>query len=331
MIEFIDDLGNFSAEWQWLMESSAYASFFQSRQCLDFYVSLSCFDGFAYGVADNGELLAVIVGYVTVDKNPLVQYFTRRAIIQAGPLLSERITPEALELLLKGTIECLKSRAIYVEIRNYFDFSAYKTIMAKAGFVYVPHLNFRNDTSSQEIVDARLSKNIKRGVKSSLGMGATVVENPDYRQLKEFYSILKQLYKNKIHTPLFPWEFFSNLFDNSFSKWFLVELKGKIIGGMVCVVSCDRLYEWFVCGEDNVYKGVHPSKLATYSALCYCARKGYKFFDMMGAGKPGDDYGVRDFKSRFGGTLVEEGRFVHIAHPLLYKIGKWGVKLLKKI
>lgn len=331
MMEFIDDLENFSAEWQGLMESSAYASFFQSRQCLDFYVSLSCFDGFAYGVADNGELLAVIVGYVTVDKNPLVQYFTRRAIIQAGPLLSERITPEALELLLKGTIECLKSRAIYVEIRNYFDFSAYKTIMAKAGFVYVSHLNFRNDTSSQEKVDARLSKNIKRGVKSSLGMGATVVENPDRRQLKEFYSILKQLYKNKIHTPLFPWEFFSNLFDNSFSKWFLVELGGKIIGGMVCVVSCDRLYEWFVCGEDNVYKGVHPSKLATYSALCYCARNGYKFFDMMGAGKPGDDYGVRDFKSRFGGTMVEEGRFVHIAHPLLYKIGKWGVKLLKRI
>ena len=58
---------------------------------------------------------------------------------------------------------------------------------------------------------------------------------------------------------------------------------------------------------------------------------GFSVFDMMGAGKPDEDYGVRDFKARFGGKLVEEGRFVHIAHPLLYKIGKWGVKLLKKI
>lgn len=111
----------------------------------------------------------------------------------------------------------------------------------------------------------------------------------------------------------------------------MTEYKGEIVGGMFCVGSNNRLYEWFVCGLDGKYKGVHPSKLATYSALRYCAENGFSVFDMMGAGKPDEDYGVRDFKARFGGKLVEEGRFVHIAHPLLYKIGKWGVKLLKKI
>ena len=52
---------------------------------------------------------------------------------------------------------------------------------------------------------------------------------------------------------------------------------------------------------------------------------------MMGAGKPDEGYGVRDFKARFGGTMVEEGRFIHVSHPVLYSIGKIGVKLLKGI
>ena len=52
---------------------------------------------------------------------------------------------------------------------------------------------------------------------------------------------------------------------------------------------------------------------------------------MMGAGKPDDDYVVRDFKAKFGGQLVEHGRFLHVLNPLFYNIGKIGVKLLKKV
>lgn len=51
---------------------------------------------------------------------------------------------------------------------------------------------------------------------------------------------------------------------------------------------------------------------------------------MMGAGEPGVPYGVRDFKAEFGGQLVEHGRFIHICKPMLYRIGKLGVKFLKR-
>ena len=52
---------------------------------------------------------------------------------------------------------------------------------------------------------------------------------------------------------------------------------------------------------------------------------------MMGAGAPGDGgYGVRDFKAKFGGELVEYGRFKYVCNPVLYAIGKLGVAILKK-
>jgi lipid II:glycine glycyltransferase (peptidoglycan interpeptide bridge formation enzyme) len=52
---------------------------------------------------------------------------------------------------------------------------------------------------------------------------------------------------------------------------------------------------------------------------------------MMGAGKPDESYGVRDFKAKFGGQLVEHGRFQIVLSPLLYEIGKMGVKMMKKL
>ena len=52
---------------------------------------------------------------------------------------------------------------------------------------------------------------------------------------------------------------------------------------------------------------------------------------MMGAGAPGDGgYGVREFKAKFGGELVEYGRFKYICNKPLYAIGKLGVKLMKR-
>ena len=50
----------------------------------------------------------------------------------------------------------------------------------------------------------------------------------------------------------------------------------------------------------------------------------------MGAGKPDKAYGVRNYKLAFGGDLAEHGRFINILNPILYKLGKIGIKLLSK-
>jgi len=49
----------------------------------------------------------------------------------------------------------------------------------------------------------------------------------------------------------------------------------------------------------------------------------------MGAGKSGESYGVRDFKARFGGEMVEFGRFLNIRKPLFYILGETGLRLMK--
>lgn len=91
------------------------------------------------------------------------------------------------------------------------------------------------------------------------------------------------------------------------------------------------VYEWFECGRNAEYKEQYPSVMATWAGIQWAKENGCARYDMMGAGEPGVPYGVRDFKSEFGGEMVEHGRFLCVNKQLLYKIGATVVKIVKKI
>jgi hypothetical protein len=309
---------------------------------------------FAVGIEENGHLAGVIVGYTTQEKNPIKQLFTARSIIIGGPLLDEHISNEALSALLSAVAQCkveglkfkgvenskaatpastpytLHPTPIFIETRNFHNYSQWKELFEACGFTYQPHLNFHLDTTSEAVAQSNIGKHRWKYIRLSMRDGATMVENPTIDQVKECYDLLKELYTSKVKTPLFSWKFFEQLYYQPNARYLLVELEGKIIGGTVCVCLPDKaMYEWFVCGNDHYRKGIRPSSVATWYGMQYAANHGYPLFDLMGAGKPDEPYGVRDFKAEFGGELVEHGRFLCIRKPLLYKIGTLGVKWLK--
>ena len=318
-------------QWQALVEQSPYATWFQTKEAYEFYAANpNEMKPFAVGVNEDNNLKGLVVGYITNEKNSIKQFLTRRAIIIGGPLLDKNISDEALKILLLAVKRLLKD-VIYIETRNFNDYTQWKSIFEHCGFNYQPHLNFHVDTTSVDLVESRLGKNRKRDIKTSIRDGATVIEHPTIEQVRTYYAMLKHLYTTKIKTPLFSWDFFEKLYAHPNGRFILVELNGEVIGGTVCVELPERcLYEWFVCGRDGEWKSIFPSSLATYAGIRYAVEHGCSRFDMMGAGKPNEAYGVRDFKARFGGKQVEHGRYLCIRKPLLYQIGKLGVKLLKK-
>ena len=58
---------------------------------------------------------------------------------------------------------------------------------------------------------------------------------------------------------------------------------------------------------------------------------GYDIFDFGGAGTPKKSYGVRDYKKKFGGKLVNYGRYEEIRRPLKFATANVGFKLWKII
>lgn len=317
-------------QWQQLISRSYTASFFQTLECYEFYASLSFLTPFIFGVSENQQLKGVMCGYIIAEGNSLKQFFSRRAIVPGGLLLDPSISKKALQKLLKVARTQLSHQAIYLEIRNYNDFTVFRKPIESTGFIYQPHLNFHVPITDVATTFSALSESKRRQIKTTQKAGVEWEETTNKKDVRAYYHLLKQLYNTKIKTPLFPIEFFEKLVTLPSGKLLVVKHKKIVIGGMACVSFQKKvLYEWFVCGDETEKKDVYSSLVATWAGVEYAARNNYEKFDFMGAGKPDKEYGVREFKSKFGGELVEHGRFLYICKPLLYKIGKSAIQLRK--
>lgn len=320
------------SQWDAMIQSSPVATWFQTQEAFGFFDSLSFMEAFVVAVESDGVLKGLAVGYIQKDGGKVKQFLSRRAIILGGPLLADNITDEELKTLLNALKDSLKTKAIYVETRNFNDYGRWKKVIEECGFAYEPHLNFHVNTETKEIAQANIGKHRWRYIRISMRDGAKLVEIPTWEQVEKFYGILTDLFETKVKTPLFPIAFFKELFKLQSAKFFLVEYEGEIIGGSICVCLEGRtVYEWVKCGNEHFHKNIRPSSLVTWLGIEYAAENGYPRYDFMGAGKPNEAYGVRDFKAEFGGELVEHGRFVHVCQPVLFGLGKLGIKIMKKL
>lgn len=309
-------------QWSELVRTSETGTWFQSPEAYDFFASLpELMEPFVYGVERAEKLCAVCVGYVTKEPNPIKQFFTRRAIIIGGVVVAANCAKEDIVILLNYVRKELKPKSIYIETRNFNDFSPWKEAFEAAGFVYKPHLNFHVDPATNNLSDNR-----KRQLKKS---DAVVSEGVSELEIREWYEVLSELYRTKVKTPLWPIDFFLEAYRQGIAKFLLVKHEGRIIGGSMVVADERTVYEWFECGLNAECKDQYPSVMATWGGIQLAHQSGCMRYDMMGAGEPGVPYGVRDFKAEFGGQMVEHGRFLCVCKPMLYRLGVCVVKILK--
>ncbi len=333
-------------EWRRLVASSKTGTWFQGPEAYEFFnAQKELFKPFAIAIEksesrgesrESRELRGVCVGYVTVEKNAMKHFLTRRAIIIGGPCLADDATAEEVTELMRGVRSMMSEKCsmepIYIETRNFNDYSRWKDAFAAAGFEYKAHLNFHVDTTDKEVMWERMSENRKRQIKKGQPNPSPSLKGRDVSEadIREWYEILAELYRTKVRTPLWPVEFFLEAYRQGVGKFLLVKHEGNVIGGNMVVTDGKSVYEWFECGLNAEYKEQYPSVMATWAGMQLAQETGCARYDMMGAGEPGVPYGVRDFKSEFGGELVEHGRFLCVNKPMLYLMGKFGVKILKR-
>ncbi len=282
---------------------------------------------------DEGRICGSMLGVFQVNGTGLKSWLSRRLIVWGGPLIREGDDAPALTAqLLAALKKCAAGRAIFAEFRNFFDTENLKPAFIKAGYKYKPHLNFLVKTDNEAEVKKRVSSSRMRQIKATLKAGAEIAAPKDESDIMAFYSILQKLYKEKVKKPLPGPDLFVKGWQSGVFRYFLVKLNGQVVGGIACPIFRDKvIYEWYVCGEDGQEKGIHPSVLATWAPIEYGFQNGLDHFDFMGAGRPDEDYGVREFKARFGGEEVGFGRYEMVLSKPLYKVGKLGIQVYQKL
>lgn len=318
----------FRSRWDKFVMDHANGNFYQSPAAYEFFRSVNGYEPVLIAAADENEINGILS--VVIIKEPGIKgYFSRRCIVWGGPIYNDIGTAESLIKRLNVEIG---EKTIYTEFRNLFDLKDISASLSQLNFNYIDWLNNVVTIVDNETNMKILNESKRRQLKKSIKAGASIEIAKSLDEVAQFYLLLKELYKLKIKKPLPGFAFFKLFLESShLGKIFIIKYKDKIIGGSICPVFKDKIYEWYVCGVDRKYKDVYPSLLATWAPIQYAAENRLKYFDFMGAGSPTDDYGVREFKTQFGGVEVRYGRYLKINTPLLYKLGKLVLNIKKKL
>jgi len=235
---------------------------------------------------------------------------------------------------LNGYDRLIAPRAIYSQYRNLWDQENTKTVFEHARYEYEEHLDILVDLNKPEEelwqeVDPRGRNKIRRAQKE----GTAFKDLTGKIDVIAFYNILDDVYR-KAKLPLPGVSLFRSaadvLLEKKMIRFFAAVNNNKVIGTLIALCYKDTIYDWYA-GSYREYYNKYPNDILPWNVFLWGKENGYTVFDFGGAGKPGEPYGVRDYKKKFGGTFVNFGRYKKIHKPVLMKIARTGFRVWQKI
>lgn len=290
---------------------------------------------FLFAAIDKKDEICGLILAVQVKTlgNFLIRY-SSRSVVYGGILWDSSCgSNEGLRELIAHYDSFVKSKLLFTEIRNRDDAVIIKNPLRSSGYQYEDYLNYLIDlTSDKKSIFQSFSKSRKRNIKTAEKVGYTIEEVNDLKGLLIFYNIIKETY-SRIKVPLADFSLFNSayeyLHDTGQFKIFLARYKGDFVGAEALLIFKGVALTWYGGSYRNKSLPT-PDPLLIWHIIGWAKANDYHTLDFGGAGRPKEKYGVRDFKARFNGRLVNFGRFTKIHSPNVFKISKKAYKIYRK-
>jgi serine/alanine adding enzyme len=286
------------------------------------------------GPSGSRVLALLLPVYVTL-MDGVFRRLTTRAIVYGGVLCAAGPEGEkALAMLLETYRREAKGRALFTELRNLSDISWLQPALRDNGFVYDEHLNYLIDLNRPpEAVLQGIGPRTRKKIRQALRKGEVIVEEANQpEQAAHCYDLLQKTYA-AAQVPLADRSLFEAAFDvlhaRGMAKFLLARIGAAHVATSVELIYKDTIYGWYG-GMDRAYGDYIPNELLLWYIFEWGAENGYKVYDFGGAGKPDEEYGVRDFKAKFGGELVCYGRNTCVHAPRLLALSQRAYAAYRK-
>jgi len=310
-----------------------YGTIFHTPYMFEVYKETPNYEPFAYyAVDEQRQIKAMLSGVIQTVKPGFLSSLSKRAVMMQAPIFDEI---EALDFLLSEYSKLMKHKVVYTEVRNHYDPECMSRTMLKNGFKYEDHLNIIVDLSQDEDVifsqinstrRKQIKRGYKRGVQSHIEYGSNMeIVGKCYELIHSLYKRLGLPYPEKNHIE----SAFNLANKNTYPVCFYLKYNEQIIGTrmVLCYKKC--IYDWYAASLENYYDK-YPNDILPWEVFQWGHQNEFSIFDFGGAGKPNVPYGVRDYKMKFGGKLVNYGRFTLVHNPIKMKLAETGFKIYKK-
>jgi lipid II:glycine glycyltransferase (peptidoglycan interpeptide bridge formation enzyme) len=282
----------------------------------------------------NGNILSLLLSVQVSVFGKLTSRVTSRSIIYGGVLCAGSADgKDSLVPLMNTYNTSVKDRVLFTEIRNVNPTKQSRSKLEKCGYKYQDYLNYLIDLRRPlgEIFKS-FSSSCRRNIRKSQRNGILIDEITSKEKLPVFYALLKKTYSGG-RVPLADFSLFASAFNNlhfrKMVRFFLARLDDQYVAARVILLFKNQIFDWYAGADDN-YLDLYPNELLVHHILSWGSKNGFQSFDFGGAGRPDEKYGVRDFKERFGGQVVNYGRYTNVYSARLYNVSNIGYRLYRK-
>ena len=336
-MKIITDSTNINKDsWDYFVSSHPNGNVFQTYEFFRIYKTTSGYKPIVVAILDdNNQICGILVGVIQSILSGFLGRLSSRAIVMGGPLINDSNSQICEKILLEFEKLC-KYKVIYIQFRNLWNIVLYKDIFKKQKFYFEDHLDILFDLQKEtsvlwENIHPTRKKQINRGKKR--GVKIEIKNSLSDNEFFTCYNILKQVYK-EAKLPLPKEDFFQNAIKIFRKKNIfytaLALYESEIIGFRFFLCFNNLIYDWYA-GSLREHYDKYPNDVLPYEVILWGSQNRYNVFDFGGAGKPNIPYGVRDYKLKFGGGLVNYGRYQKTQFPFIMKISKIVFLIWRKI
>ena len=322
--------------WDGFVDGCSRANIFHTRSFLDIFKESSKYVPMPFFLVEGGRPKACLHTVRAQLLGPAVGDAVSRSVSYGGLLLADDISHNYLQKhipkLITAHDEALDGKTIYSEVRNVGDPMDVMLAFTGAKHKFVPHLNYLVDLSQgadavwENIVSKRrrlITKAMEQGVE--LEVGSTV------EHLKAYIELVSHTYA-KVKMPCFEDEIFEaawrHMGESGRFRILLAKYQGEYVGTMGTLPYNGRVFDWYAASNE-VGDKLDVNAVLAWENMKWGCENGYHVFDFGGAGDPNKPYGVREFKGRFRGDLVNYGRFSRVYAPIRYALAVAGYGALR--
>lgn len=324
------------ATWRGFVEGQSRGNIFHTPEMFDAFARTQGFRPRLWAAVDaESRPLALFVPVeIRLARGPL-RYLTTRAVAYGSVLCTrDRRGHGALAVLLQRYNQHVNRSVLFTELRNMSDVQDLQPVLVNRGFGFHAHLNFLIDLMRTPRGRwAGIRPSARRSIRKAVKSNVLVREAEDLADIDVAYGVLRDAYR-RLRVPLPPAPLFRSTFEVlnplGMMRVLLAAVDGVTIGALTLLLYKDVALYWYT-GMLRHYSAYRPADLLAWRSIELARQLGFRTFDFGGAGAPEKDYGVRDFKAKFGGDLVDFGRNTSIHAPLRFKLGQAGYRAWRRI
>ena len=318
--------------WNEYVEKHPKGSVFHTREMYRVFEDTPGYTPMWIGARDaDGEIIAILCAVKVATVSGMLSRFASRSIMFAEPICDD--TDEgilALAKLIEFHDEKWCKQTLFTEVRPMQPQGSEAVALENSNYKQLDYCNYVNDLSDGHHVLASRIKKTMRKVRTAKRRGLVIDKGNNAALVGRAYRQIQTSYAHS-RVPVAPVEILEAAVRHlppGVLQIRVGHIGGADVAAAVGLVYKNRYFAWY--NGTTRPKGIAGAATLVWDEIETACRLGLSEYDFGGAGWPDEDFGPREFKSRFGGKLVNHSRYRKIGSQIKLVLAEKGYGILRR-